>query len=257
MTRGSPVTMSYLMTGLILLTLLFQCIMTAADDGLNLLHPETSHEILTKFTSGRIEDSVGEGITKYTAAAPQQRRYLSSSKAAHDESTSAEQEASALNSSSPLMPFVIPDYATFAANNPFLKRIIQPELAASAAGESTIGDKNPSKLIPRLIWIAVKDRNDELPDHLNQLFLRNPKWIVNICDNLCKDHFMTETFRGTSIGWAYSTINPLIGASRADAWRYCVLYSYGGLYLDDDSNIRTPFDEVSRFMMALLVQYEL
>ena len=243
MSLRSPVAMSSLVTGFVALILLLRCNVMVADGSLDL----TSNEILSEFTTGSIEDNVDIGITKYTKAACQQRRYLSS-KAAHNESTSAEQETSEFNSSSPVMPFVIPDYVTFAKNNPFLKQIAQPELTVSAAGALLVEDKNPSKLIPRLIWIAVKDQNDELPDHLNQLFLRNPKWIVNVCDNLCKDHFMRETFRGTQISWAYSIINPLIGASRADVWRYCVLYSYGGLYLDDDSNIRTSFDEVSRFM---------
>ena len=29
-----------------------------------------------------------------------------------------------------------------------------------------------------------------------------------------------------------------------DIWRYAVLYTFGGLYLDDDSDIRTSLDEV-------------
>ena len=34
------------------------------------------------------------------------------------------------------------------------------------------------------------------------------------------------------------------GAFKADLWRYSVLYAYGGVYLDDDSDIKTPLDEV-------------
>ena len=92
--------------------------------------------------------------------------------------------------------------------------------------------------------MAVKKRQDALPQHLTALFERNPTWTVNVCDNECKDHFMTTSFANTSLSWAYFAINPLVGAARADIWRYCVLYSFGGLYLDDDSDIGIPLDQV-------------
>ena len=92
--------------------------------------------------------------------------------------------------------------------------------------------------------MAVKNRQEALPQHLTTLFERNPTWTVNVCDNECKDHFMTTSFANTSLSWAYFAINPLVGAARADIWRYCVLYSVGGLYLDDDSDIGTPLDQV-------------
>lgn len=102
-----------------------------------------------------------------------------------------------------------------------------------------------NKHIPRKLWIAVKDRNDQLPSHLLELFRRNPDWEINICDNLCKDEFMRSVFAHTQVHWVYNTINPAVGAARADVWRYAVMYTYGGVYLDDDSDIRTPLDEVS------------
>lgn len=108
-----------------------------------------------------------------------------------------------------------------------------------------------NKFIPKLIWIAVKDEKDELPGHLKDFFARNPDWKVNICDNNCKDRFMNETFQGTSIHWAYYMINPAVGASRADIWRYSVLYTFGGLYLDDDSDIKTPLNEISSTIFQL------
>ncbi len=107
-----------------------------------------------------------------------------------------------------------------------------------------VNDNNAAHHIPRRIWVAVKDRKDDLPGHLKSFFERNPKWQVNVCDNDCKDKFMSSVFNGTSILWAYNLINPLVGAAKADIWRYSVLYTYGGLYLDDDSDIKTPLDEV-------------
>jgi hypothetical protein len=124
------------------------------------------------------------------------------------------------------------------ANNPFL---VQPRPAAASATDAPVV---ATKLIPRIIWIAVKDRKDALPSHLTAFFARNPTWAVHVCDNQCKDHFMTTAFGNTSLAWAYYAINPLVGAARADSWRYCVLYSFGGVYLDDDSDIGVPLDQV-------------
>lgn len=100
------------------------------------------------------------------------------------------------------------------------------------------------KHIPRRLWIAVKDRADELPGHLKTFFTLNKNWNITVCDNACKDKFMNKVFAGTSILWAYNAINPLVGAAKADIWRYSVLFTYGGVYLDDDSDIRKPLDEV-------------
>lgn len=128
----------------------------------------------------------------------------------------------------------------------------------------TIYNETLGKYIPQRLWIAVKDRNDPLPGHLNEFFQRNSKWEVHICDNQCKDDFMSSVFGNTKIFWAYSMINPLVGASKADIWRYCALYTYGGVYLDDDSDIKTPLDEVHftrrisfYFMMCCISDYSI
>jgi hypothetical protein len=42
----------------------------------------------------------------------------------------------------------------------------------------------------------------------------------------------------TSIVHAYKKINPINGASRADFFRYCILYVYGGIYLDMKGGIQ-------------------
>ena len=56
---------------------------------------------------------------------------------------------------------------------------------------------------------------------------------------------------GTSVEWAYRLIRaPPYFASKADLWRYAVLYTFGGMYIDDDSDIKTPLDEVCRCMFC-------
>ena len=48
----------------------------------------------------------------------------------------------------------------------------------------------------------------------------------------------------TSVQVAYHLISPLLGAAKADIWRYAVLWLYGGVYLDYDSDIKTLFDDI-------------
>ena len=50
---------------------------------------------------------------------------------------------------------------------------------------------------------------------------------------------MQETFPNTSLLWAYHQIHPMCGAAKADIWRYAVLFVFGGVYIDDDSDIGT------------------
>jgi hypothetical protein len=117
-------------------------------------------------------------------------------------------------------------------------------------------DESRKKHVPNKMYIAVRDRKDQLPGHLYQLFDRNPSWEFIICDNACKDDFMYTMFANTSVAWAYSVINPLVYAAKADIWRYAVLYTYGGVYLDDDSDIKDPLDEVIRTEDRLIMSEE-
>lgn len=119
-------------------------------------------------------------------------------------------------------------------------------------GNSTFGDK----LIPRHLWIAVRELEAELNYQLPPLFKRNPGWTVHIESNTMKDTFMNKTFAGTSLLWAYHMISPIAGAAKADLWRYAVLWTYGGAYIDDDSDMMTPLDKVILPTDSLIVAFE-
>ena len=73
------------------------------------------------------------------------------------------------------------------------------------------------KLIPRHLWIAVKDLKDGLSYQMPPLFERNKNWKVHICSNEMKDEFMNKTFAGTSLLWAYNSISPIAGAAKVFA----------------------------------------
>jgi hypothetical protein len=101
-----------------------------------------------------------------------------------------------------------------------------------------------NKLIPRIIWLAVSNTSDPLPDHINNLFKRNPGWLIKVVGNAEKDLFINVVFNATQTQWAYNIINPALGAAKADLWRYAVLWCYGGFYIDYDSDMRTTLDEI-------------
>ncbi len=121
------------------------------------------------------------------------------------------------------------------------------------------------KHIPRILWLAVKNSSEELPSHMLELFARNKDWQVNIVGNEDKDRFIDTVFSNTryithsstlfllltylltqltSVQVAYHLISPLLGAAKADIWRYSVLWLYGGVYVDYDSDIKTLFDDI-------------
>ncbi len=71
-----------------------------------------------------------------------------------------------------------------------------------------------------------------------------------------KDEFMNTTFAGTSYLWAYHMISPAAGAAKADLWRYAALWTYGGVYIDDDSDMKRPLDMMIDPTDTLIVSYE-
>ena len=87
---------------------------------------------------------------------------------------------------------------------------------------SQLGKPTEDKLIPRHLWIAVRNSSDPLNYQMPALFERNSNWEVHVCSNKVKDEFMNKVFAGTSFLWAYHIISPAAGAAKADLWRYAV-----------------------------------
>jgi len=85
-----------------------------------------------------------------------------------------------------------------------------------------------SKVLPLEIANVIKD---------NKIICKNCKFIFyddNDCELLIKNNFNDKIYN------TYMKINPSYGAMRADFFRYCVLYLYGGIYLDIKSKITYP-----------------
>lgn len=53
-------------------------------------------------------------------------------------------------------------------------------------------NRSMDKLIPRYLWMAVKEIEEQMNYQLPALFARNKNWKINIVDNHNKDVFMNE-----------------------------------------------------------------
>lgn len=100
-------------------------------------------------------------------------------------------------------------------------------------------------MIPKHIYQTWKTH--DLPPGIQQVISRflsiNPGWSHHLYDDAEISDFIHTHFPGR----VYQAFNMLaIGAARADLWRYCVLYTNGGVYLDIDADIRAPLDRLIR-----------
>ena len=145
-----------------------------------------------------------------------------------------------------------------ATNLPFFPRLTASEIVAKGLLPAAykLAPPEKGKKVPRIIWVAVANASEELPGSLKDFFARNSGWQVNIIGNAEKDEFIDTVFADTSVQLAYHLISPLLGAAKADIWRYAVLWLYGGMYIDYDSDIKTPLDEVVRADDTLIVSQE-
>lgn len=131
-------------------------------------------------------------------------------------------------------------------NNP----IVPLNLKSLVNSDTMYAKPSDGKRISKNIWINFreippKDQFSGCCKHLLKIFQLAPSWTVNYFDEEKRNEFMERYFKGSAIYWAYHIINPQIGVSKSDIWRYCVLYAFGGFYLDDDADMKTPLDQVS------------
>ena len=69
----------------------------------------------------------------------------------------------------------------------------------------------------------------------------NPLYTYHLYLDDDMDKFVNEHFKG-EIAECYNKLNIIV--AKVDFWRYLVLYKYGGVYLDMDSNIEKSLDEL-------------
>ena len=97
--------------------------------------------------------------------------------------------------------------------------------------------------IPKIIYQTWKSKNLhekclQIKKNIQDL---NPEYEMILYDDDDMKEFIKQNF-DENIYNCYLKLN--VGAAKADFWRYCILYKNGGVYLDIDSNILEPLNEL-------------
>lgn len=97
--------------------------------------------------------------------------------------------------------------------------------------------------IPKVIYQTWKTKNlhDNCIKVRDQIQKLNPDYEMILYDDHEMDQFIQSHF-DPFIYKCYLTLH--VGASKADFWRYCILYKKGGVYLDIDSDLLLPLNEL-------------
>jgi len=96
--------------------------------------------------------------------------------------------------------------------------------------------------IPRNIfqtW-STKNISDKFRELTQTWINNNQNYAYFLFDDIDCEEFIKKNF-DTSVYNAYCRIIP--GAFKADLWRYCMLYIYGGVYADMDTICNRPIDD--------------
>jgi mannosyltransferase OCH1-like enzyme len=98
-------------------------------------------------------------------------------------------------------------------------------------------------LIPKVIYQTWKNKNLDprvrtVIDNIQKL---NPDYKMVLFDDEEIENWIKHNF-DEIIFTTYKKIK--VGAGKADFWRYLILYMNGGIYLDIDSNIVKPLDQL-------------
>ena len=83
--------------------------------------------------------------------------------------------------------------------------------------------------------------NPLINDLINKHKSMNPDYNYYLYDDKDMDVFVNKHYNG-EISECYNKLN--ITVAKADFWRYLVLYKYGGIYLDRDSSIEKPLNQL-------------
>lgn len=113
--------------------------------------------------------------------------------------------------------------------------------------------------IPQFIFSTCSQEQANLESirrERDRLTLMNPSWSYKeYSDNECHD-FIQKNFDSIIVN-AFKCINPLYGAAKADFFRYCLIYHFGGIYLDIKSTFTADLSQlVQKNDQFLLSQWD-
>ncbi len=113
------------------------------------------------------------------------------------------------------------------------------------------------ELIPNVVWQTWKMSSLGSNAATNRAHIQsmNPTYLHRFVNDSEAEAFIATEYRGR-VADAYFSINPKFGAARADLWRYCVLYKYGGWYMDLDVRCDIPLNDLHSPADGLVHSYE-
>ena len=89
-------------------------------------------------------------------------------------------------------------------------------------------------MIPKLLFQTFETKyvSNEFQSIIDSWKIHNPEYKYTLYDAKDREEFIEQYFH-KRVSDAYKRILP--GAFKADLWRYCILYIYGGVYVDIDT----------------------
>jgi mannosyltransferase OCH1-like enzyme len=110
--------------------------------------------------------------------------------------------------------------------------------------------------IPKRVFQTWKTSHidQEHAKKLKEFQEKNKGYEFYFFDDSDMDAYMKSRWKPHNIFKIYQ--NTLIGAARADIWRYCLLHDVGGIYLDIDAAFKISFDEIIKDSKSEIISYE-
>lgn len=88
---------------------------------------------------------------------------------------------------------------------------------------------------------CTKELHPMVQEKIDTFKKMNSEYSYYLYDDNDMDNFVNENFSGEIVE-CYNKLNIIV--AKVDFWRYLVLYKYGGIYLDMDSNIEKSLNEL-------------
>jgi inositol phosphorylceramide mannosyltransferase catalytic subunit len=101
--------------------------------------------------------------------------------------------------------------------------------------------------IPKYIWQTWKTKylDPHIQQRVQYMLSMNPDYEYHLLDDNDLDNFVYYEYEESpEIIECYERLNIIV--AKVDFWRYLALYKYGGVYVDMDSTISKPLDDLIR-----------
>lgn len=100
-------------------------------------------------------------------------------------------------------------------------------------------------MIPKHIYQTwkTKDLPESVQSVRHKIQKLNPEYTMHLYDDKDILEFLENNY-SINVVEAFKSLN--VGAAKADLWRYCILYTNGGVYLDIDADIKESLDTLIR-----------